>query len=270
MAAVPDHYRKRFFHMAARLERLERHAPHAGKVFADLARRLKSVDPRALFLDLTVSADPAAHKYIDLPKHVARHHERVARLELVDQRGLHVLDLGGGAGFFSYIARLYGHQAIGLDCKEGYVPFYRFFDTPLSLQGIHPQQPLVRDAALDGHSFDLITGFSICFNVREHGSLWTADDYLFLLNDLRCRFLAPGGRLSLLFHAAVDGADGAADNAYYRALAQLLDPFVARRRSRAWIDLDLSQGAAWSAAAGVRLPKSLGSRRSRRQRRRAE
>ena len=47
----------------------------------------------------------------------------------------------------------------------------------------------------------IVTAFALTFNVLETDErpYWGADDYLFLLRDLRERILVPGGRVALKF-----------------------------------------------------------------------
>ena len=66
------------------------------------------------------------------------------------------------------------------------------------------QQPLP-DELLAGGKFDLVTAFSIEFNKHAPWGMWKAADWDYLLNDLRERFLQPGGRVYFDLNPNYDG-----------------------------------------------------------------
>ena len=112
-------------------------------------------------------------------------------------RGRRVLDLGSGAGYFPLICRTEGHRPLALDLDDE--PLYRelieFFGLPRLVHRIAPLQSLPDDLG----EFDVVTAFRICFDTNGDGSQWGADEWAFLLQDLRTR-LTPGGRVVLGFN----------------------------------------------------------------------
>jgi SAM-dependent methyltransferase len=141
-------------------------------------------------------------KYLDSRKWIGINLRRVRRLELDFGRRRRVLDLGSGAGYFLYLCRWFGHEAIGLDIDE--VPLYRemarLLRWPRVVWRIAPFVPLP-DL---GGKFDLITGFMICFNNHNRADLWGAPEWDFFLTDLR-RHLKPDGRIWFELNRERDG-----------------------------------------------------------------
>ncbi len=122
---------------------------------------------------------------------------------------LRILDLGCGAGYFLYICRLFGHEGLGLDTDEE--PLFRGTTKLLNVRRvvsrIHPQVALP-DL---GEKFDLITGHRVCFHrvaraANGEWTEWTPADWNFFINDIRARFMKPGGRLLLDFNPRPDGS----------------------------------------------------------------
>jgi SAM-dependent methyltransferase len=122
---------------------------------------------------------------------------------------LQILDLGCGAGYFLYLCRLFGHEALGFDTDEE--PFFRgtteFFNVRRVIGRIEPQTPLP-DL---GKKFDLVTGHRVCFHrlgrtTNGEWLEWTPADWEFFIKDIRTRFLKPDGRLLLEFNRQQDGS----------------------------------------------------------------
>ena len=122
---------------------------------------------------------------------------------------MRILDLGSGAGYFLYVCQFLGHSGIGFDVDDD--PFFgamtRYFKVPRIISRIQPSVPLP-DL---GGKFDLVTGYRVCFQrtSREPDGTWnewTAADWRFFINDVRSRFLKPGGRLLLDFNPRADGS----------------------------------------------------------------
>ncbi len=111
--------------------------------------------------------------------------------------GLRILDLGSGAGYFLFVCKHLGHpDSMGLDVPEP--AFYGEVFDQLGLRRvaapIRAYEPLP-EALLAGGKFDFVTAFSIAFNGHKSPALWGPAEWDFLLNDLRDRFLLPGGRI---------------------------------------------------------------------------
>jgi SAM-dependent methyltransferase len=120
---------------------------------------------------------------------------------------VHILDLGCGAGYFLYVCRFFGHEGLGLDTDEE--PLFRgtteFLNVRRVVSRIYPQVPLPNL----GEKFDLITAHRVCFHrIARTGSgkwsEWRPADWKFFINDIRTRFLKPGGRLLLDFNPRPD------------------------------------------------------------------
>jgi len=118
--------------------------------------------------------------------------KRIQDLWLDRSPSLQILDLGCGPGYFLYLCRLFGHEALGLDPDEE--PFFRgtteHFGVRRVVARIHPHIPLPDLRK----KFDLVTGHRVCFHrIRraENGEWleWSSADWEFFINDVRTRFL---------------------------------------------------------------------------------
>jgi SAM-dependent methyltransferase len=134
--------------------------------------------------------------------------ERAQDLWLDRAPPLRILDLGCGAGYFLYVCRLFGHDALGLDTDDE--PLFRGTLELLHVRRvvfrIEPEVPLPNL----GQRFDLVTAHRVCFNrIRRapntEPSEWTPDNWRFFIGDIRTRLLAPKGRLLLDFNPRRDG-----------------------------------------------------------------
>jgi SAM-dependent methyltransferase len=168
----------------AELEKLRERYPYRPN-----ARRINAYEDAAYWIDVNV--------------------KRVQDLWLDRSPSLQILDLGCGPGYFLYLCRLFGHEGLGLDPDEE--PFFRgttqFFGVRRVIARINPQTPLP-DL---GKKFDLVTAHRVCFHriAREKNGQWlewTPADWEFFINDIRTRFLKPGGRLLLEFNRRPDGS----------------------------------------------------------------
>ena len=122
---------------------------------------------------------------------------------------LRILDLGCGSGLFLYVCRFFGHDILGLDRDVN--PLFRgateLLKVPRAVSEIDPGVPLP-DL---GEKFDLVTAYRICFQRmgrEENGEWkeWPPEPWEFFINDIRSRFLKPGGRLLLDFNPRSDGS----------------------------------------------------------------
>jgi len=140
-------------------------------------------------------------KYLNLDHWIDVNIRRIRRLELDMSPPQHLLDLGCGAGYFAYIAKLLGHTVTGLDIDD--VPMFgdmtQLLGIPRVVWRIQPLVPLP-----DLGKFDLITAFMICFNDHKHPGLWGIAEWEFFLDDLAKR-LKPRGSVWLELNREYDG-----------------------------------------------------------------
>ncbi len=152
---------------------------------------------------------PQINRFEDADYWVAVNVERAQDLWLDRSPPLRILDLGCGAGFFLYICRLFGHQALGLDTDDE--PLFRGTTELLKVQRIIAR--IDRRVPLPdlGQRFDLVTAHRICFHrirrvENSEPNEWSTDDWKFFIDDIRTRFLQPNGRLLLDFNPRRDGS----------------------------------------------------------------
>ncbi len=146
-------------------------------------------------------------KYLEAPRWLKLNIRRAQDIGLDrERRPLRVLDLGSGAGWFLFVCKHLGHPGLGIDVPHP--AFYGEIFEKLGLQRVVAPveaQKLLPDALLTGGKFDLVTAFSIEFNKHAPWGMWTAADWEHLLNDLRDRFLLPGGRIYFDLNPNYDG-----------------------------------------------------------------
>jgi SAM-dependent methyltransferase len=151
-------------------------------------------------------ADPRPHgysKYLDIRPWMADKLMQALYLGLHKSKPLKILDIGTGAGYFPYVCRNLGHEVIALDLDT--VPMYndicRFLKIDRRTWRIEKFEKLP-DL---GTRFDLVTAFMIKFNQHYSKEQWRAEEWKFLIEDLRTNHLTPNGRIFLGFNANLDG-----------------------------------------------------------------
>ncbi len=121
---------------------------------------------------------------------------------------LRVLDLGCGTGYFLHVAKCLGHDVLGLDLDVDpvFTGMLAVLKIPRVVHAIHAGQ-LLPDL---GAPFDLITAHMTCFNRRDDGSHWGAEEWEWFMKELDPR-IAPGGRVQFDLNVLPDGRHMADD-----------------------------------------------------------
>lgn len=162
----------------------------------DLVERIIATIDRRQFAELAERhrSDYAA-KYLDLPKWIGRNLQRVQRAGLDRGHRRRVLDLGCGCGYFLYIARLLGHEVIGIDNA----PAGSLFAAMTELLGVPVVTHSVRafEALPDVGHVDVLTAHMITFN-GHHVAPWGAGEWHALLSQF------PGVSVSLQMNREPD------------------------------------------------------------------
>jgi SAM-dependent methyltransferase len=172
---------------------------------------LNTLDPNAV-VDLEKryprgAQYPKINRWANIPYWIRINVERAQDLWLDRSRPLSTLDLGCGAGYFLYVCKYFGHDVLGLDLDEH--PLFRdmlaLFQVPRVVSRIDPNLPLP-DLQ---RKFDLVAAHRICFQRiggSKTGEEWSTAHWKFFIDDVRSRFLNPGGRLLLDFNPRADGS----------------------------------------------------------------
>ena len=135
-------------------------------------------------------------KYVDARRWLRLNVRRAQDLRLNIRRfPLQILDLGSGGGYFLLVARYLGHSGLGLDIDDP--PMYEDMFQVFGLERVIWRIEAFQELPELNKRFDLVTGFSICFNGHKTKDLWTPKEWGFLLNDLKSRFLKPNGEIFL-------------------------------------------------------------------------
>lgn len=150
---------------------------------------------------------PQINRFEDIVYWIDINVERAQDLWLDRAPPLRILDLGAGAGYFLYVCKYFGHDALGFDTDSE--PLFgattELLGVPRVIGCVERLTPLP-DL---GQTFDLVTAHRICFHrvgkVRD-GVEWSPADWKFFIDDIRSRFLEPNGRLLLDFNPRLDGS----------------------------------------------------------------
>jgi SAM-dependent methyltransferase len=150
---------------------------------------------------------PQINRFEDIVYWIDINVERAQDLWLDRAPPLRILDLGAGAGYFLYVCKYFGHDALGFDIDSE-----PLFNATIELLGVRRVIGRIeKQAPLPdlGQKFDLVTAHRICFHrigkVRDKLE-WSLADWEFFIDDIRTRFLEPNGRLLLDFNPRLDGS----------------------------------------------------------------
>jgi len=140
-----------------------------------------------------------SRKYLDLECYVPDAVRDAQKLGLLDCKPLRVFDVGCGTAYFLFVVKSAGHEVLGLDLPENqlYNDTIELLEIP---RLVHRVQKFQRLPAT-GAPLDLITAFSICFDLHWTKEVWGPDEWMFFLDDCRGR-LRSGGRIFLNFNPA--------------------------------------------------------------------
>ena len=141
-------------------------------------------------------------KYLDLERWIGVNIRRIRQIEIDLMGPKRILDLGCGTGYFLYIARLLGHEGLGLDLDE--LPMFGDLTRLLGVRRVIWEIKAF-DPMPDGlGKFDLITAFLICFNRHKQVDVWGVPEWKFFLDDL-AKHLTPRGRVWLELNQEYEG-----------------------------------------------------------------
>ncbi|MEO8826193.1 MAG: hypothetical protein ABI443_10160 [Chthoniobacterales bacterium] len=131
-------------------------------------------------------------KYTDTPYHLNINIRRAQDLGLDRKPPMRILDIGSGAGYFLFVARVLGHSSMGMDLEEPklYEDMFRLFGLQRVIHRVEKFQPLPHM----GGKFDLITSFAIVFNNHSKPDRWGVEEWKYLLDDATGQ-LNTGGRI---------------------------------------------------------------------------
>lgn len=140
-----------------------------------------------------------SRKYLDLEPHVEEVAHAAGRLGLIGARPMRVLDIGCGSGYFLFALKTSGHDVLGIDLEDN--PMYNDLVKLLEIPRVGQRVEKFQRLPDLGGPFDLITAFSICFDLHWREDVWGPEEWKFFLEDCRAR-LRPGGRIFLNFNPA--------------------------------------------------------------------
>jgi SAM-dependent methyltransferase len=143
-------------------------------------------------------------KYVEAERWVPMNIRRAQFLRLnARPKPLRIFDIGSGGGYFLLTARALGHSGVGLDIAEPpmYQEMFDLFKLKRLTHRIQAYEPLP-DL---GERFDMVTGFSICFNAHNTKNVWGPKEWEFFMKDLKSRFLKPDGEIFFGMNPENDG-----------------------------------------------------------------
>lgn len=176
----------------------------------DLKPMLRGINPvqlallRERYLEHESDCDVGnSAKFADAEYWLRVNVERAQFLRLNDGGPLRILDLGCGAGYFLYVCKMLGHEAVGMDIDEN--PLFRETTALLGVERIIHRIEAFAPLPVAGGNFDLVTAHCICFqklppSANGKRREWDVEAWRFFLQDVRASLLTPKGRLLLDFN----------------------------------------------------------------------
>lgn len=149
----------------------------------DLLHRVRSaIDVEALAaIEQREGTRTGRAKYFDVGKWLRVNVQRALMIGLHEGPPRRVVDLGAGFGYFVVVARVLGHDAIGVDLP---VPLYRDVTSalrvPIVEHRIEPRAPL--PPSLASQRWDVVTAHMVCFNGHTSDRLWGVREWTTFLN----------------------------------------------------------------------------------------
>lgn len=143
------------------------------------------------------SGEHDVRKYLDQTSWVCHYLKIAMSLGLHKKRGLKILDIGSGPGYFPYVCHSLGHKVVAVDAPDNglYDALIKLFAVQRMDHEIAPRSPLPDF----GMRFDLITAMDIRFDLEGDDGMWNRRDWETFLSNLSHHQLAQGGNIHLTF-----------------------------------------------------------------------
>jgi hypothetical protein len=139
-------------------------------------------------------------KFLDLKTFLPMTIARAHFIGLHESKGLEILDIGTGTGYFPVVCKYYGHSAMAIDQNGNQVfeDVTKWLNVDRRTWKIRAFQPISHL----GQRFDLVTAFMVNFDRSEapEPRPWTTREWDFFLADLVHNHLKAGGRLVMLLN----------------------------------------------------------------------
>ena len=139
-------------------------------------------------------------KFLDVKTFLPTTINRAHFIGLHQSKGLQILDIGTGVGYFPVVCKYYGHSALAVDRDgnqvfEDVTKWLGVDRRSWEIKAFHPMPNF-------GQRFDLITAFMVNFDRWEPPDYkpWGTEEWTFFLSDLAHNHLKECGRLVLLLN----------------------------------------------------------------------
>jgi hypothetical protein len=139
-------------------------------------------------------------KFLDVKTFLPMTISRAHFIGLHKSKGLEILDIGTGAGYFPVVCKYYGHNSVAIDRagNEVFEDVTKWLKVDRRVWYIKPFHPI----PYLGQRFDLVTAFMVNFDrlPTPDRKPWTTKEWDFFLFDLACNHLKDNGRVVLLLN----------------------------------------------------------------------